>query len=212
MSDRGLDEEILLRIAQGSNTFYALTVREKAGSNDGVLAALNRLQINRLIEKGKLGPRNSQPYLVTEDGFDYLIRTQVERIHDFNTFAEHCTSHFPLVFGYWEELKKHGLDSYVKDNLESFVEEIYFDVFRDLSLGRLSRYSHLEFIEDMYVRLYLPEMFKTDEGLELIPFREILEFRRSKQDIMNLIRGWITEEKNSSLKRLKRLEQVENNL
>ena len=212
MSEMSLDEEVLLKISQGSNTFYALTVKEKAGSNDGVLAALNRLQINRLVEKGKLGPRNSQPYLITEDGFDYIIRAQLDKIRDFDTFAKYCVEYFTLVFGYWKELNELGLGIYIKDSLGGFVKEIYFDVFRDLSLGRVQGYSHQKFIDDLCVRLYLPEMFKTDEELKSIPFNEIVEIRHTKQDIMNFIQKWIQLEKKSILNRLKRLEEVEKTL
>ena len=63
MSDLGLDMKVLLNIAQGKNTFYTLTVKEKIGSNEGVQNAFGRLVLNNFIEKGPVGSRNSQPYL-----------------------------------------------------------------------------------------------------------------------------------------------------
>ena len=150
-----LDEEVLLRIAQGINTFYRLTVKENVGSNDGVLAALERLQDNRLIRKGPVGPRKSQPYLLTEDGFDYVLRF-ISAITDIESFVRASVEYFPHVFKYWDSLGEHELHGWVLDTLRLHIPRIDTMIRGQLLMGERKRFTHDEFINLLYTRIYGP--------------------------------------------------------
>ncbi len=154
-----------------------------------------------------------KPYIIGEDGFDYLIRTHIDKIYDFDNFTKYCKEYFPLVLGYWEELKDRGFDDYVKGSLRRMIEGIYVDVVRELVRRKRETYTHQEFIEDLYARIYIPEMFlDADEAADNIPIYKIHQFRNSKPEIMNFILEWITEEKNKSIQRIMKLEKVEKNI
>jgi hypothetical protein len=155
MSRGDLETRILTKIAQGSKTFYALTVKHKVGSNDGVLAALERLTDNGYIEKGPTGSRRSQPYYLKEDGFDVVLR-YLEYIDDFDTFAKTSGRHFPLVFNHWDSLAENGLREWVITTMREQVKKIDAVVMSQLIAGDRSRYSHEEFVNDLTNRIYGP--------------------------------------------------------
>ena len=166
--------------------------------------------MNFLVPYPEEGRR--KPYRIGEDGFDYLIRKHIEEIYRLDVFAEYCCDYFPLVFGYWDELKENGLDDYVKNNLSQVVDELYVDVFRDLALGWRRRFSHTEFIEALYVRLYLPEAFWGDERLSLIPFEDIVLFRGERADVLGFIHGWLDDQIEQEGYRLRKLGRVKQSL
>ena len=152
-------------------------------------------------------------YMVGEDGFDYLIRNHIDEIQCIDVFAEYCGDHFPLVFGFWGELKSLGLDVYVKKNLKRIVGEIYLDIIKELALGERRSFSHNEFIESLYARLYLPELFiQEDEVPELIPFNLIREFRGERLEVFEFITEWIVDQEKSLYQKIKRLDQFKQSL
>ena len=167
------------------------------------------LDLNFIVEFPEKGRR--KPYIVGEDGFDYLIQNHLDSIHDFDVFAKYCCGYFPMVFGYWNELKEFGLDSYIISNLGRVVGEVYLDVLRDFALGRRRKFSHREFVEALYVRLYVPELFTDVEGLGLVP--EVLyEFRDGRSEIVSFVRQWLVMQKKDLKDILSRLDQVEHTL
>ncbi|TFH14169.1 hypothetical protein E4H04_10680, partial [Candidatus Bathyarchaeota archaeon] len=147
MSDLGLEMKVLLNIAQGKNTFYSLTIKEKLGSNEGVLNALGRLVLKKYIEKGPLGVRNSRPYLLMEDGFDVVIR-HIDKINDFDSFVTVSKTYFPLIFNYWDELGEHDLQNWVLSTLTKQTQVIDALIMSQLIAGDRKRYSHDEFVQD----------------------------------------------------------------
>lgn len=68
----------------------------------------------------------------------------------------------------------------------------------------MKRYSHQRFIEDLYIRLYLPEMFKSVD--------ELRSRARGRPDIKDFILSWLTDEEVFLLDRLRRIEVVKDNL
>ena len=185
MSERSLDEEVLLRIAQGSNTFYTLTVKEKVGSNDGVLEALERLLNNRLIKMGPKGPRNSQPYLLTEDGFDYVLRF-IDDIRDVDIFVRAGVEYFPLVFKYWKSLGEYDLHGWVLDTLRLQIPRIDIMIYGQLLMGDRERFSHTEFIDLLYSGIYGPWLAEGEweNFIERIPVDRIAAFLHGNPEIM----------------------------
>jgi hypothetical protein len=185
MSDTDLEKKILTRIAQGSNTFYTLKFKEKIGSNDGILNTLERLRIKGLIKKGLKGPRRSQPYVLTEDGFDIVLR-YLEDVNDFDSFVSAGKSYFPLVFCYWSLLEEYGLQEWVINTLKKQVPVIDVKIMSQLIAGDRSRYSHDEFINDLYDLVYGPWLMLDiwDESVSEIPIDEIRAFLKECPEIM----------------------------
>jgi hypothetical protein len=155
MSVSVLEKKVLIAIAQGSNTFYSLRVKNKVGSNDGIINSLERLIEKGLIVKGPVGPRRVQPYLITKNGFDHLIRYMNE-INNIGGFVDSTKSHFPLVFKYWDSLGEHGLQEWVINTLREQIGKIDARVMSQLITGERIRYSHEEFVSDLYDLVYGP--------------------------------------------------------
>ena len=161
--------------------------------------------IKEYPEKGR-----RKPYVLAEDGFDYILRLHIDDVYDFDTFSEYCSEYFPLVFGYWEDLKEHGLLDYVVGNLKSMIKVVYVDVVREFELGWRNRFTHIEFIENLYTRIYVPELFHfTEEVPKDIPLSEIRKFRKDKKEILKFIQKWKTREKKKAYQLIKRLENIE---
>jgi len=123
-------------------------------------------------------------------------------------FVEYCGDYFPLVFGYWGELGRLGLDEYVKARLKSIIDDIYVDVIRELKLGMRRRFSHQEFIEALYIRLYLPELFYDEAEERPVQYRTIQEFRDNNRDILEFIKQWKTEKRKRLEYEIKKLDDV----
>jgi len=172
-------------IAQGSNTFYALTVKKKVGSNDGVLAALDRLTDKGYVGRGPAGSRKSQPYFLKEDGFDVVLRF-LGFIDDFDLFARTSGSHFPLVFNYWDSLVGNGLREWVIGTIRRHVRKIDAVVMGQLVAGDRSRYSHDEFVNDLYSRIYgpWPVVGDWDAFVREVPIDRIRTFLRENPEVM----------------------------
>ena len=148
--------------------------------------------------------------MLAENGFDYILRLHIDEVCDFDTFAVHYREYFPLVFGYWDDLKGHGLVDYVVGNLRSMIKAVYVDVNRERVLGWRTRYSHQEFVEDLYTRIYVPELFHFgDDVLEDIPVNEIRVFRKGKDDLMNFILEWSTNKEKKAYRIIERLKKLE---
>ena len=184
MSTDRLNKNVLLRISEGINSFYALTKKAKVGSNEGVLSTLERLQNSGLIQKGQMGSRRIQPYYLTEDGFDIVLRF-VDEIMDFDSFVKNSREFFPLVFDYWDSLREHGLDEWVKKVLKGSVRRIDVQIWGELYLGDRSRYSHDEFINDLYLRIYGPWISSSpwEEIKNNFPVEQIQHFLKYHPEI-----------------------------
>ncbi len=206
-------ETLLLLANRGPLSGYDLHSKKKENrsgedADTNIMSDVYWLKVKKKLVKNKMikefpeeGRR--KPYMLAEDGFDYILRTHIDEICDFEIFAKYYGEYFPLVFGYWGDLKEHGLDDYVVGNLKSMIKEVYVDVDRELELGWRIRYTHQEFIENLYTRIYVPEIFHfTDDVPEDIPVDEIRKFRKSKFDLMNFIQGWKTREKHIALSSL----------
>ncbi len=186
---------------------------EKADTN--IMSDVYWLKVKKKMENNKLikeypeeGRR--KPYKLAEDGFDYILQTHFDEIHDFNIFAENYREYFPLVLGCWEDLKDYGLDDYVVGNLVGMIKGIYVNVFREIMLGWRQRFTHQEFIENLYIRIYVPELFHhTDKIANDIPLTDIRKFRKDNDDIWNFIQRWKTSEIKKTNKIVKRLENIE---
>ena len=95
-------------------------------------------------------------------------------------------------------------------NLKTIIKVVYVDVVRELVLGWRTRYTHQEFIEDLYTRIYVPELFHfTDEVPADIPLNEIRKFRKDKTEVMNYIQRWKTSEVKKAYNIIERLEIIE---
>ena len=79
----------------------------------------------------------------------------------------------------------------------------------ELIIGERERYSHQEFVNDLYTRLYLPEMFFDKDEISDNIIDKILIFRDNKPEILKFLQEWIAEEKSKYYKRIERLEEVE---
>ncbi|MFC1804060.1 hypothetical protein ACFL0D_08890 [Thermoproteota archaeon] len=216
-----LERKTLILLANhGPLTGYDLSSKKdtdrtgkKASTN--IMSDVHWLKIRKKLVKNKLikefpeeGRR--KPYILDEDGFDIVLRECINKVDDFEIYALYYTEYFPLVLSYWNELKNNRLDSFVKRMLTDVVDEIYLDVVKELVLGKRNRYSHKEFIEDLYVRIYLPEMFIDGDNVpDNIPIYRIRQFRNGTPQIKNFINEWISEEKNNTYKHIQKLEQVE---
>ena len=185
MSSYGLDAKVLLRIAEGVNSFYGLTKKERVGSNEGVLSALERLEEKKFIQKGDIGPRNVQPYYVTKDGFDVVLRI-IDGIKNFDSFVENNKEHFPILFNYWESLGKHDLHSWIIHILTNSVREIDTQIQREIILGERQRYSHKEFIDDISSMIYGPWIIteRWEDAKQNIPFDKIMSFLNVNKEII----------------------------
>ena len=165
------------------------------------------LQYNLITDFPEEGRR--KPYILGEDGFDYIIQFHFDEIVDLQNFTKTCSKYFPLVYGYWEELQNCELDIYIKDSLRGIIKKIYVDIVRELIIGERERYSHQEFVNDLYTRLYLPEMFFDKDEISDNIIDKILIFRDNKPEILKFLQEWIAEEKSKYYKRIERLEEVE---
>jgi hypothetical protein len=185
MSVNVLDKKILIAISQGNNTFYALRVKEKIGSNDGILNALERLTKKKLIKKGPKGARRTQPYLLTQDGFDIVIR-YINEIKNIESFVESTKNHFPLVFKYWDKLDKHGLQEWVINTLREQIPRIDARIMSQLITGERTRYSHEEFVSDLYDLVYGPWLTEKiwDEFVGDFPLDRIKGFLKENHMIL----------------------------
>ena len=199
MLENQLETTVLLRISEGVNTFYTLTKKAKVGSNEGVLSTLRRLQKKGFILKGPVGPRRVQPYHLTEDGFDVILRI-VDRILDFNSFVENNRVFFPMVFNYWESLGECGLHNWVKKVLSDSVRRIDVRVWGELSIGERYRYTHDEFINDLYLSIYGPWISPVhwDTLKKEIPIGRIQDFLKINPEIIET--------------RIQESEKIENNI
>jgi len=204
MSDVDLELRILTKIAQGSNTFYALTVKHRVGSNDGVLSVLERLMGKGYIERGPSGSRRSQPYYLKEDGFDVVLR-YLDHITDFDLFAKTSRRHFPLVFNYWDSLAENGLREWVVTTMREQVGKIDAVVMSQLIAGDRSRYSHDEFVNDLYNRIYGPWPIVGDWGAFVaeVPIDRIRAFLKGNLEVMRT-RRLECEKLNKTIEAMKR--------
>lgn len=185
MSAGGLDINVLAGIAQGENTYYALTKKRMAGSNEGVQAALGRLVNRGLIEEGPAGARRAKPYLLTEDGFDIIIRNS-SYIDDFDSFANLSRNHFPLVFGYWGGIISARLKEWVLETLRKQIRGVDAAVLSQLYAGYRSRYTHEEFVNDLYCRIYgpWPEASNWEEFSGNVPVERLRDFLYKNPEIL----------------------------
>ena len=186
-----VDQRILFSIAEGGKSFYDFTRKEKIGSNVMVLTSLKRLQnvgSQGLIYQGAIEARGKKPYLLTEDGFDFVLR-DISRILDFNQFVRAYEQHFPFVFNYWDELEKYELQEWVRYILENVMEYIDFRVRNELFTGIISRYSHEEFVTDLLTQIYGPFLIirNIEEMKEKIPEDKIRRFIREKEVLRQTI-------------------------
>ena len=117
----------------------------------------NLIESNLIVELERMGRR--KPYKLSVDGFDLILRTHLSEINDIDTFALNYEEYFPLVFSLWGDLKKHGLDDYVKNGVAEIIQRIYVDLFSEFVLKVRGRYSHDEFIENISARIYLPDLY-----------------------------------------------------
>jgi hypothetical protein len=170
----------------------------------------NLLDLQLITECPEEGRR--KPFILGVDGFDYLVRTQLQKITHFDTFVEVYKMYFPLVFGYWDMLRDAGLVDYVMVNLGRNVEEIYLGLFEDFVRGRILRYSHQEFIEDLYARIYLPELFWSTGELDKVLVSRLFEFRRAEPVIFDFLKAYLVKRKKDLIEKLETIERVEKTL
>ena len=211
-------DTLLLLANLGPLTGYDLHSKKKGDGSGGkadtnIMSDVYWLQVRKklldynLIEEVKEKGRK-KPYKVSVDGFDYLIQNYIDEIHNFDDFVEYCRDYFPLVFGYWRELERLGLDEYVRTSLTSMINEIYLDVIRELALGLRKRFTHKEFIEALYIRLYLPELFYGETGNGSVQYQTIQEFRENQREILEFIKQWINEKRIRLESEIKKLDRV----
>lgn len=215
-----LEEKTLLLLANyGPLAGYDLHSKKRSdGSGEkaktNIMSDVYWLEIRKKLDKMKLIrelPKDGRrkPYKLSEDGFDLVIRSHLDDIHDFDNFAKHHEEYFPLVLGHWKELKKSELDGYVKDNLKKSVKNVYFDVVKELMLKKRERYSHGEFIRDLSARIYIPEIFEDCEEIyDGVTIDKIIQFRDKVSEIKKFKEKWIGEEKVKSYKYIEGLERA----
>ena len=186
-------------------------------SDTVIMSDVHWLDVRKKLSKLKLIrelPQNGRrkPYKLSEDGFDLILRSRLYTIKDFDSFASNYKEYFPLVFGLWEELKKHELDEYVKDTLSGIIERIYVDVFRELRLAKRERYYHDEFIKDISTGIYIPDLYIGDEDdVDEKIVQKINSFSDSAPSVKEFIEERI-KEKNIKIKQiLVRIRQVKEN-
>lgn len=218
-----LEHQTLLLFAnQGPLTGYDLHSKknnkgtgEKASSNIMSNAywekIKNKLLKHRLITESPEEGRR-KPYILSVDGFDYVIRILLPGITDFDRFVEIYQKYFPLVFGVWDMLREYDLDNYIKSTLSRKVEVIYLGLYKDLALRRIAGYSHQEFIEDLYMQIYLPELFNGDDELDAMVLGKISEFRKNVPEVKAFVERYLGEQKKGLRERLDKIELLEKSL
>ncbi len=218
-----LEHQTLLLFAnQGPLTGYDLHskknnkgIREDASSNIMSNAYWEKiknklLKLRLITEHPEEGRR--KPYILDINGFDYVIRILLPGITDFDRFVEIYPMYFPLVFGVWDKLREYDLDNYIKSTLSRKVESIYLGLYKDLALRRIAGYSHREFIEDLYVQIYLPELFNGDDELDGRVLGKIVKFRREVSEVRVFVERNLGEQKKGLRERLDKIELLEKSL
>lgn len=160
--------------------------------------------IKELPKKGR-----KKPYKLSEDGFDLILRSQHDKIKDDDRFVKNYKEYFPLVLGYWSELKKYNLDEYIKDSLRKIINRIYLDVVRDLILEKRARYSHEDFVKDLSTNIYIPDLFADDYDNDII--NKINALSEEVSDINNFIKIRIKEEEIITQQNFNKINQVKKN-
>ena len=194
----GLEKKTLLLLATSEPlTGYDIHSKKKGGgSNEPAETVImsnahwekvkKKLIQLRFIEKLPQEGRRI-PYKLSEDGFDHIIRLYINDILEFDKFATKCSEYFPLVFGYWELLKKHNLEEHVKRVLNRGVKHIYLRVIDELYRGIRMRYSHEEFINDLSMLIYGPFIYDytIEEIKREIPIEGIKHFLNENSEVKN---------------------------
>ncbi len=120
-----------------------------------------------------------------ENGFDILIR-HIGDIANFDSFVTASKTHFPLIFNYWDSLGRHSLQNWVVNTLTKQMPVIDAAKWSQLIAGDRKRYSHEEFINDLYNRVYGPwfTIDDLDEFVGDVPIDRIRAFLKDNPEVL----------------------------
>jgi hypothetical protein len=212
-------ETLLLLANRGPLTGYDMHSKKRSDgsgkkADTNIMSEPYWIKLRRKLVKLKMIEKfpeegRRKPYIIGENAFDYLIQDHMDKIYDFENFVKCCEDYFSLVFGFWSDLKAYGLADYVKNSLSGMIYEIYFDIKRDLVLGKRKTYSHEEFIRDLYARIYIPDLFSEPDEIEKnVPFKKIKEFRKKISAIKSFVQERVDVEENEENQKIRRLKRV----
>jgi hypothetical protein len=122
-----------------------------------------------------------------EDIFDWILRFHVDKIDDYDTFAKNCCLFFPLVFENWSSIKQYGLDLWVKIVLKNVYKYLHLKTIERLSRDIYSRYTHQDFIEDIYSYIFGPSIYVPENAVIKTPKIELKRFITSTPEVRNFI-------------------------
>jgi hypothetical protein len=122
-----------------------------------------------------------------EDIFDWVLRFHVDKIDDYDIFAKNSCLFFPLVFERWSSIIDHGLDLWVKVVLENVPKYIHLKTIERLSRDINSRYTHQDFIEDIYSFIFGPSLYVPENGVIKTPIIELKRLITSTLEVRNFI-------------------------
>jgi len=124
---------------------------------------------------------------IKEDIFDWVLRVHVDKIDEFDIFARNCTKHFPLVFNDWNGIKQHGLDIWVKKVLETVIKHIHIKTIEKITTNTITRYTHQDFIEDLYTYIYGPLLFNPNNTKEQISYTKLKKYVNNTPEVKQFI-------------------------
>jgi hypothetical protein len=122
-----------------------------------------------------------------EDIFDWVLRFHTDKINNYDTFAENSCLYFPLIFENWSSIKHHGLDSWVKTVLAKVYKYIHLKTIERLSRDVNSRYTHQDFIEDIYSYILGPSLYVPENGMIKTPNMKLKKFIASTSEVRDFI-------------------------
>lgn len=165
-------EEMIVREIWEAPTYES--VMEDSGSNKEIRFFRND---NELFEREQFD----------EDIFDWVLRFHADKISNYDIFVENCCLFFPLVFENWSGIKQHDLDLWVKIVLENVYKFIHLKTIERLSHDINSRYSHQDFIEDIYSFIFGPSLYVPETAVVETPKLGLKRFITSTPEVRNFI-------------------------
>jgi hypothetical protein len=122
-----------------------------------------------------------------EDIFDWVVRFHADKIDNYDNFAENCSLYFPLVFENWSSIKQNGLELWVKTVLANVYKFIHLKTIERLSRDVNSRYTHNDFVEDIYSFILGPSLFVPENSVVKTPNMELKRFIASTSEVRDFI-------------------------
>lgn len=99
------------------------------------------------------------------------------------------------MFNSWNSIKQHGLDIWVKSVLKNAIKHIHIKTIEKLTTNTKTRYTHQNFIEDLYTYIYGPVLFIPNNTKEKIPYLQLKKYIHNTPKVKQFIVKRIKEKK-----------------